>query len=201
MKNLKRLMTFFICEATPTSHKISTPESENHGALSTLEKIWNSRVTTETKVRIFKSTINSILLYGCESWVMANAAVKKFDGTYTRLLRRVKNVSKVVSRNLVALTISVLLGKLMLMSRSLLGSGMTDGSVCLSVSLKCFAYRALYFSSPRMMFSSLSFTGRLRLLFLPESVLVVPYRRFLLRWPAGLSASAVNSSMYVFFLS
>ena len=85
---LKRLMIFFIWEVTPTLLKISTPELENHGALSTLEKIWSSHITTETKVKIFKSTVESILLYGCESWVMTNAAVKKVDGTYTRMRRR-----------------------------------------------------------------------------------------------------------------
>ena len=47
----------------------------------------------KTKVRFFKSTLEYILLYKCEPWVMTNAAVKKFDGTYTRMLRRVKNSS------------------------------------------------------------------------------------------------------------
>ena len=42
---------------------------------------------------IFKYTVESILLYGCESWVITNAAVKKVGGTYTRMLRRVKNIS------------------------------------------------------------------------------------------------------------
>ena len=41
--------------------------------------------------RVFKPTIESILLYVCESLVMTNAAEKKVDGTYTRMLRRVKS--------------------------------------------------------------------------------------------------------------
>ena len=45
------------------------------------------------KFWIFKCTVESILLYGCESCVMTNAAGKKVDGTYTRILRRVKNIS------------------------------------------------------------------------------------------------------------
>ena len=88
------------------------------------------------------------------------------------------------SRDLIALTISVLLGRLVLMSRSLLGGGMTgetDGDGRLSVSLKHSAHRALCCSSPRMMFPSLPFTGRLGLLFLMESVLVISYRRFMFR--------------------
>ena len=102
--------------------------------------------------------------------------------------------------DLIALTISVLLRRLMLISRSLLGgemTGGTDGAGRLSVSLKYSTHRAVCCSSPRMMFPSLSFTGRLGLLFLLESVLMISYRRFMFRWPAALSASAVSSSMYV----
>ena len=63
------------------------------GALNSLTRIWCSRIKTSTKIRIFKSTAESILLYGCESWTMTKTLVKKVDGTYTRMLRRVKNVS------------------------------------------------------------------------------------------------------------
>ena len=63
------------------------------GALNSLTRIWCSRIKTSTKIRIFKSTVESILLYGCESWTMTKTLVKKVDGTYTRMLRRVKNVS------------------------------------------------------------------------------------------------------------
>ena len=103
-------------------------------------------------------------------------------------------------RDLIALTISVLLGRLVLISRSLLGgkiTGGTDGAGRLSVSLKFSAHRALCCSSPKMMFPSLFLTGRLGLLFLLESVLVISYRCFMFRWPAALSASAVSFSMYV----
>ena len=66
---------------TNSSRDISTRIGKSWGALNSQEKIWNSRITTEMKVRILKSTVESIMLYGCESWVMTNAAVKKVDGT------------------------------------------------------------------------------------------------------------------------
>ena len=103
-------------------------------------------------------------------------------------------------RDLIALKILILLESLVLMSRSLLGSGMTgetDGAGWLSVSLKYSAHRALCCSSPRMMFPSLAFTGRLGLLFFLESILVISYRSFIFRWLAAFSASAVSSSMHV----
>ena len=78
---------------TNSSREINTRIVKSWNALNFLEKIWNSRITTETKVRIFKSTFESILLYGCESWVMYSVAVKKVDGTYTRMLRKLKNIS------------------------------------------------------------------------------------------------------------
>ena len=78
---------------TNSSREINTRIKKPWNALNSSEKIWNSHITTETKVRIFKSTVESILLYGCESWVRNSAAVKKVDGTYTRMLRRVKNIS------------------------------------------------------------------------------------------------------------
>ena len=66
---------------TNSSREINTRIGKSWGALNFREKIWSSRITTETEVRIFKSTVESILLYGCESWVMTNAVVKKVDGT------------------------------------------------------------------------------------------------------------------------
>ena len=78
---------------TSSSRDINTRIGKAWGAINSLEKVWNSHVSTETKVRIFKSSVESILLYGCESWVMTNVAEKIVDGTYTHMLRRVKNVS------------------------------------------------------------------------------------------------------------
>ena len=46
-----------------------------------------------TKLRVFQSAVESILLYGCESWVMKKTVEKKVNGMYTRMLRVVKNVS------------------------------------------------------------------------------------------------------------
>ena len=78
---------------TNSFRKINTRIEKSWNALNSLEEIWNFHITTETKVMIFKSNVESIRLYGCESWVMNSTAVKKVDDTYTRSLRRVKNIS------------------------------------------------------------------------------------------------------------
>ena len=78
---------------TNSSRDMESRIGKAWGALNSLTKIWRSRVKTQTKVKIFQSVIESILLYGCESWVMTKTSEKKIDGTYTRMLRVVKNIS------------------------------------------------------------------------------------------------------------
>ena len=78
---------------TNTTRDIKSRITKAWGALNSLTKIWCSRIKTSTKIRIFKSTVEPIFLYGCESWTMTKSLAKKVDGTYTRMLRRVKNVS------------------------------------------------------------------------------------------------------------
>ena len=101
-------------------------------------------------------------------------------------------------RDLMALVISVLVGGLVLMSRSSVDgemSGEAGGAGLLSVSLKCLAHLAVCSSSPKMVFRFLSLTGRLGLLVFTESVRVISYSLFIFLWPAVVSASSVSSSM------
>ena len=103
-------------------------------------------------------------------------------------------------RDLIALAILVLLGGLVLISRSWVGGGMSGGARGagrLSVSLKCSAHLALCSSSPGMVFPSLSLTGRLGLLFFPDSALVISCSLFMFHWPAAVSASLVSSSVWL----
>ena len=62
-------------------------------ACNKLEKIWKSKLSSNLKVDIFKSVVEPILLYGSETWTLSIKSEKRLDGTYTNLLRRVKNLS------------------------------------------------------------------------------------------------------------
>ena len=62
-------------------------------ACNNLHKIWISKLDTKIKIQLFKCLIEPILLYGCETWTLSKKAEKRLDGTYTRLLMRVKNLS------------------------------------------------------------------------------------------------------------
>ena len=61
-------------------------------ALNDMSKIWKSNMNPDLKKRFFVATVESILLYGCESWALTDTAEKSLDGSYTRMLRRALNV-------------------------------------------------------------------------------------------------------------
>ena len=61
-------------------------------ALNDMEKIWKSAMNPELKKRFFVATVESILLYGCESWALTDTMERSLSGTYTRMLRKALNV-------------------------------------------------------------------------------------------------------------
>ena len=58
-----------------------------------LRKIWSSKLPRKLKVRLFIATVESVLLYGAETWTLAQKLQKKLDGCYTRMLRMAMNVT------------------------------------------------------------------------------------------------------------
>ena len=61
-------------------------------ALNGMTKIWTSDMKPDLKKRFFLSTVESILLYGCESWSMTETQERSLNGTYTRMLRKALNI-------------------------------------------------------------------------------------------------------------
>ena len=55
-----------------------------------LKKIWKS---TMLKIRIFRATIEIILLYGSETWTITKTFENKIDSCYTRIIRMILNIS------------------------------------------------------------------------------------------------------------
>ena len=62
-------------------------------ACNAMHKIWSSNLSRAFKLEIFKAAIEPILLYGSETWTLSRKLEKRLDGTYTRLLMRVQNLS------------------------------------------------------------------------------------------------------------
>ena len=58
-----------------------------------LRKIWKSKLNRKLKVKLFLSTVESVLLYGSETWTVNKTFQKRLDGCYTRMLRMALNIS------------------------------------------------------------------------------------------------------------
>ena len=60
--------------------------------MNSLDIFWKSDMSRKLKVKIFRTAVESILLYGCETWTLKVAQNNTLDGIYTKLLRRVLNI-------------------------------------------------------------------------------------------------------------
>ena len=76
-----------------SSTDIATRKAKAWTALHNMKKIWTSALSRKLKLRYFTATVESILLYGCESWSLTSATSKSLDGCYTRMLRMALQVS------------------------------------------------------------------------------------------------------------
>ena len=52
-----------------------------------LKKIWISQLSQALKKQFFQSTVQAILLYGCETWSLTKTLSNRLNGAYTKLLR------------------------------------------------------------------------------------------------------------------
>lgn len=78
---------------TNTVYDVKTRIGQAWGAAHSLRKVWTAPILRSTKLKVFKAVVESILLYGAESWSLTCTLSKKLDGNYTRLLRTALNVS------------------------------------------------------------------------------------------------------------
>ena len=62
-------------------------------ALHNMNRVWKSEMSENLKWRLFVTTVESVLLYGCEAWALTVKDEKALDGVYTRMLRTALNVT------------------------------------------------------------------------------------------------------------
>ena len=62
-------------------------------ACNNLHNVWTSSLDDKIKINTFKTMIEPILLYGSETWTLNARQQQRLDGTYTRLLMYVQNIS------------------------------------------------------------------------------------------------------------
>lgn len=71
----------------------SEVDGQATGAYAALRNIWrSSKISNHTKVRIFKSNVLGVPLYGAESWKVTNAITTKLDVFQARCLRRILRI-------------------------------------------------------------------------------------------------------------
>ena len=63
-----------------SSKDIKVRKGKAWKALNDLSKIWKSDIARQVKARFFFATVESILLYGCETWTLTPSMEKSLDG-------------------------------------------------------------------------------------------------------------------------
>ena len=77
---------------TNTAYDMNIRIGQAWSALNALNKVWKSTVKKDTKLKVFKASVETILLYSSDSWTLNATQSKKLDGTYTRMLRAIYNI-------------------------------------------------------------------------------------------------------------
>lgn len=57
-------------------------------ALNKLWRVWKSNISRECRIRLFKSLVESIYLYGMETYSLTRTLIKRIDGGYSLVLRK-----------------------------------------------------------------------------------------------------------------
>ena len=82
-----------------TDREIEIRLAQASAAMSKLSKIWrSSSISFKTKIRLYRSLVLSILLYGCESWTLTATMSKKIESFETKAFRRLLRISWVEHR-------------------------------------------------------------------------------------------------------
>ena len=57
-----------------------------------LKKIWKSDLARDIKISLLGSAVESVLLYGSDTWTLTEKLSRQLDGCYTRMLRTALNI-------------------------------------------------------------------------------------------------------------
>ena len=66
-----------------TEQDIKTRKTLAWKACNKMSSIWKTTLPRTFKVRLLSATVESVLLYGCESWTLTQKLEKMLDGCYT----------------------------------------------------------------------------------------------------------------------
>ena len=75
-----------------TEKDVKIRKAEAWRALNKLNKIWKSNLSRGIKISLLSSAVESVLLYGSETWTLTENLSRQLDGCYTRMLRAALNI-------------------------------------------------------------------------------------------------------------
>jgi hypothetical protein len=78
---------------TDSGYDMNTRIGQAWSAINSPNKVWKAAIKKETKTKVFKASVETILLYGSDSWSLNVARSNKLDGSYTKMIRAVYNIS------------------------------------------------------------------------------------------------------------
>ena len=82
-----------IDEKGGTDRDVSARIGKARGAFVMLKKIWSSKkIGMSTKLRIFRTNVKSVLLYGCETWRATKSITSKVQTFINTCLRRIYKI-------------------------------------------------------------------------------------------------------------
>ena len=77
-----------VAENTGTGREVNARIQKARGLFSKLRIVWLSKsLRKDTKIRIFNACVKSVLLYGCETWLVTNEIQCKIQTFVNRCLR------------------------------------------------------------------------------------------------------------------
>ena len=94
-ENIKKVDNFKYLGAwiDDTANDVKVRKALAWKSCNKLNKIWKSSLWKSLKLRTFLTLVQSVLLYGRETWKLTKSLEKSIDEIYTRFLRTVFNVS------------------------------------------------------------------------------------------------------------
>ena len=82
-----------VAENGGTNREVGARIQKARGSFSKLRRAWLSKsLRKDTKIRIFNSCVKSVLLYGCETWLVTKEFQRKIQTFVNRCLRYVLRI-------------------------------------------------------------------------------------------------------------
>ena len=82
-----------VCKQGGGEEDIKARLGKARGAFVKLNQVWNSSsVSRRMKIRLYKTLVKPVLMYGCETWKMNEGDAKRIDVFQNRCLRRIMKI-------------------------------------------------------------------------------------------------------------